>query len=148
MQNIQQTLPKGKTCIICEDSKPLNLFATKINGHLIFLDKCRSCRSDEWEIFQSNKTNTPETYEKRRLAKRAKRLGCPVIVYFSKREVIKRDGLNCYLCNLLLTYEKATIDHIIPLSKGGWHCPSNAKIACLSCNVAKLDKPLEVYLNG
>lgn len=30
-----------------------------------------------------------------------------------------------------------TIDHIVPLSKGGPHLWSNVQVACAECNIAK-----------
>ena len=74
------------------------------------------------------------------MAARARRANSPVVIPFTKTEIIRRDGLNCYLCNKLLTYATATIDHVIPLSKGGFHCPNNVKIACLKCNQKKYNK--------
>src|SRR5437870_13685670 len=62
------------------------------------------------------KKRTPEEREKYSMVCRARRLNCPVIIPFTKREIIRRDGLNCYLCRKLLTYDTATIDHVIPLS--------------------------------
>ena len=82
--------------------------------------------------------------EMSRLAYRARQLKCPVIIPFTKAEIIKRDGLICYLCQKVLTIKQATVDHFIPLSKGGFHCPSNARIACLKCNRDKSDKVLEI----
>lgn len=81
-----------------------------------------------------------ETREKYAMTNRAKKYKCPVIIPFTKREIVKRDGLKCYICSMELTFETATIDHFIPLSKGGFHCPSNAKIACLKCNQEKGSK--------
>lgn len=34
----------------------------------------------------------------------------------------------------------ATIDHVIPLSRGGEHLPANVQAACLRCNSAKHDR--------
>jgi len=83
---------------------------------------------------------SPEIQEKHRMSRRARLLNCPVIIPFTKLEIIRRDGLNCYLCGKLLTIKTTTIDHVIPLSKGGFHCPNNAKIACLKCNQKKYNK--------
>lgn len=41
---------------------------------------------------------------------------------------------DCTYCRMLLTDETATIDHIIPVSKGGENVDSNAALACESCN--------------
>lgn len=41
----------------------------------------------------------------------------------------------CAYC--LKSVEKLTMDHVIPLSRGGRHCPSNVVPACKSCNFSK-----------
>lgn len=86
------------------------------------------------------KKQTPEIRQKHSMAARARKLKSPVVIPFTRREIINRDGLNCYLCGVSLDYSTATIDHVIPLSKGGFHCPNNAKIACLKCNQTKGSK--------
>ena len=40
---------------------------------------------------------------------------------------------------------KLTVDHIIPLSRGGRHTPGNLAPACLSCNCAKRNKTPEEW---
>lgn len=82
------------------------------------------------------------------MAARARRKGVSVVMQFTKQEVINQEGLICYLCGKSLTNETATIDHVIPLAKGGFHCLSNAKIACLPCNQKKGNKDLNSYLEG
>lgn len=41
--------------------------------------------------------------------------------------------------------KKLTIDHIIPLAKGGQNCIENINIACMSCNLSKGDKLLSEW---
>jgi 5-methylcytosine-specific restriction endonuclease McrA len=43
----------------------------------------------------------------------------------------------CHYCNKLLTFDEATIDHLKPLSKGGYDRRRNKRIACRPCNEAK-----------
>lgn len=60
--------------------------------------------------------------------------------------VHQRDKWRCYLCGCKVvrstTYKpnQATIDHVIPLSKGGPHTYDNVRTACQSCNSSKSDK--------
>lgn len=64
--------------------------------------------------------------------------------------VYKRDGGICRICGLPVVIEKKdgwkthkdypSIDHIIPLSKGGTHTWDNVQLAHISCNSAKGDK--------
>ncbi|MGD7007613.1 HNH endonuclease [Metabacillus sp. 84] len=62
-------------------------------------------------------------------------------------KLISRDGNRCYLCNdeVDLQCDKnskkaPTIEHVIPVSKGGTHTWNNVKLACRDCNVLKSDK--------
>jgi 5-methylcytosine-specific restriction endonuclease McrA len=48
-----------------------------------------------------------------------------------------RQGFRCNLTGVPLTPDTASIDHIIPLSKGGSHTKANAQIILNSVNQAK-----------
>lgn len=48
----------------------------------------------------------------------------------------KRD-VRCYLCGKIIPVGHRHVDHIIPLSRGGKHTPSNLAIACDVCNEKK-----------
>ena len=58
--------------------------------------------------------------------------------------LFERDGWLCHLCDneinrklRLPNWWAATIDHVIPLSKGGTHTWDNVKAAHAYCNFAK-----------
>jgi 5-methylcytosine-specific restriction endonuclease McrA len=51
---------------------------------------------------------------------------------------------HCYWCNVLLTPTTATLDHVIPLSRGGTDDDNNHRLACAPCNrYRKAKKPGE-----
>lgn len=52
-------------------------------------------------------------------------------------EIYIRDYGICGLCNQPVSEESFTIDHIVPISKGGAHIYSNVHIAHRSCNASK-----------
>lgn len=59
-------------------------------------------------------------------------------------KVFESDGYRCHLCGKKTDKRRAvphpkapTVDHIVPLSRGGVHEPSNCRTACFSCNVLK-----------
>lgn len=63
---------------------------------------------------------------------------------FSKVKIFDRDGWLCGICSepidRVLTHPdpmSVSLDHIIPMSKGGGHIPSNATCAHLFCNLSK-----------
>lgn len=70
-------------------------------------------------------------------------------------KLFKRDCGKCYICGKMCDYSDYTkdkygtiiagkmypsIDHVIPLSKGGTHTWDNIKLACRGCNTIKRDR--------
>lgn len=54
--------------------------------------------------------------------------------------IVARDRGRCHICKKRCRRSELTIDHLIPLSRGGTHTPENLAVACLSCNCAKRDR--------
>lgn len=70
--------------------------------------------------------------------------------HVSRADVFRRDGWRCQLCGKKVLRKAkrnrqtrrlhprtASLDHIVPMSKGGPHVESNVQCACLECNVKK-----------
>jgi 5-methylcytosine-specific restriction endonuclease McrA len=79
-------------------------------------------------------------YHRRRARKKVATVRDP----FTNLEVFERDGWVCYLCETsvdrTLGYPdplSASLDHEIPLEKGGEHSWENCRLAHFSCNVMK-----------
>jgi len=58
-------------------------------------------------------------------------------VPFSKKNVMVRDGFVCAYCNSTV---ELTIDHVLPISRGGKSDFDNCVTACKICNARKADK--------
>src|SRR5699024_1046168 len=65
----------------------------------------------------------------------------------SIERLLKRDGVLCYLCNEKVVISDDTnapyypsIEHVIPISKGGTHTWDNVKLAHRKCNWEKRDE--------
>ena len=68
-------------------------------------------------------------------------------------KLIERDGERCYLCgeNVLFSLDRydlryPTIEHVIPISRGGTHSWDNVKVACRDCNLRKSTMTDEEFL--
>lgn len=61
---------------------------------------------------------------------------------FRKRDVFERDEWKCQYCEKRLCEKTATLDHVIPSSKGGLTSYENTVCACKRCNFAKADRLL------
>ena len=81
---------------------------------------------------------------------RAHKYGCAYESGITLKKLIKRDGLRCAICGEMCDpndHEWAkhfgptspTIDHIIPMSKGGGHVWNNVQVAHAICNSIKRD---------
>lgn len=68
----------------------------------------------------------------------------------SKRAAIRERLLDktpwCYYCSTGLTSETATIDHVIPKSKGGTDDSQNLVLACPECNERKAERDFLLFL--
>lgn len=56
-----------------------------------------------------------------------------------------RDGDICYLCGVAMDYQKVTIDHVLPLAKGGKDEMANYRLVHEFCNLEKGNMTLEQF---
>jgi 5-methylcytosine-specific restriction endonuclease McrA len=78
--------------------------------------------------------NNPERlrdYNQLRRARKSSASGVP----FTSDQLSARLSMfpGCWMCGA----DADTVDHVIPLALGGWHCLSNLRPACNSCNASK-----------
>ena len=73
-------------------------------------------------------------------------LGDYIYLPFDKRVAVKkanlmvRDNGTCQYCGKSLSHGQATIDHVIPVSRGGKHDWKNVVLSCKECNNVKADR--------
>ncbi len=135
-----------KFCAGCKTLKPLKDFQKKQKSY----GYCRICNSAKSSLHAKNaspeaKKRMRANAKKNAAIRRARQSGANVVVAFTIDVIIRRDGLICYLCDKKLTAKTATIEHILPLSRGGNHTPENVKIACGRCNSSKGFKTLTEF---
>jgi 5-methylcytosine-specific restriction endonuclease McrA len=65
-----------------------------------------------------------------------------------KRVLIRRHGPKCVRCGVTFPVGALTLDHIVPVSKGGANALTNLQLLCEPCNQekgAKVPKRLELH---
>lgn len=72
--------------------------------------------------------------------RKARKRHAPVVEAVSLAVIYQRDQGICSLCHQPVNRAEASMDHIVPLSKGGEHSYRNIALAHLSCNLAKNNK--------
>jgi 5-methylcytosine-specific restriction endonuclease McrA len=61
-----------------------------------------------------------------------------------RKEVLDRDYWTCHYCG----QEANTVDHLIPISKGGTDEATNMVAACIKCNSGKRDRMAPTFFDS
>lgn len=87
--------------------------------------------------------------------RRAKKYGVECDRSITLEKLIEKKGLSCSICGLTCFYSGdsnadlyPSIDHIIPLSRGGGHTWENVQVAHRICNTIKNDQVGKEWNNG
>lgn len=57
-----------------------------------------------------------------------------------REEIARRDNHTCHICGKWVSVHEASLDHVVPLAKGGEHTHSNIRLAHKVCNSKKGDR--------
>lgn len=95
-------------------------------------------RRDVWiASIEKSRRKKPELYreiaQNRSLRRRARLKAAPIEKVQPSR-VFDRDGGVCHLCNELVTSGNRSLDHLIPIARGGAHAEWNLATAHRRCN--------------
>jgi len=124
----QRELAERPFCVKC-GIKVVRNTSELINGQLWCL-KCHGVKPKKQKPCQSPKS-------KRGRSKRGWKLKLTI----RRRRLFKADP-RCSYCGCDLNWHTATLDHVVPTSKGGTDSMDNLVLACQPCNVQKADKLL------
>lgn len=87
-------------------------------------------------------------------ARRARAVGAPFDLAVTRDALRSRDGDRCHYCGEGMDFaredrrirrDKATIDHVTPISAGGGHTFDNAVLACWGCNSDKRSEDADSF---
>ena len=89
---------------------------------------------DDWMVSSPSwETKVPAVIMIKRYVKKNSK------VRFTKYNVMLRDNFECQYCGVLLDTKTATMDHVLPVSKGGRTTFENVVTSCGPCNTSKGD---------
>jgi 5-methylcytosine-specific restriction endonuclease McrA len=63
----------------------------------------------------------------------------------TRNQVFLRDGFECSYCPAVGDESSMTVDHIVPVSRGGGHGLDNLCVACKPCNSSKSGRLLSEW---
>lgn len=140
-------VPQIITCKECA-----SIFTTKIGSPKSSFC-CQSCAA-KYNRRIEHQTQRHHEYLKHYKSKRKAQIQENYIEDVPFDAIYKRDNGICQICGLHVPYDKqaddswnATIDHVVPLSKGGEHSRANCQLAHRICNSIKCDTELVFTIN-
>lgn len=144
---------------VTETSQKFGITKAAVNNW-VKLRRATNGRTFEQGATESNKKRAEEAGwpgSKYKLShySRAKMRGLPAEEGITLKKIIERDGLNCAICGLVCIYGGdslaplyPSIDHIVPISKGGGHTWENVQLAHRLCNIRKSNLVGKEWNNG
>lgn len=143
---IKPTVVNGEQqCNGCRRWLPVDNFQPRSPGTCV---ECRTAKEAAWreanrDYWREWQRTNPDKVQAVVQMRRAAKLTLPR-ERVDRNVIFERDDYTCQLCMEPLDMQAgrsqplaATIDHIVPLSKGGHHTYANTQAAHFRCNVAK-----------
>jgi len=134
-------------CIVCGENYIVGLPHSSLFDTLRILRLQSICSLECREEFKTEKAIESNYISRAKI--RASKYGVGFDQTITRKLVFEKDNGKCYLCdtethleNLKESYQPklSTVDHIIPISKGGSHTWENVRNCCLKCNITKHDR--------
>ena len=88
-----------------------------------------------------SKRRHPESAKDYKKRRKARIRGASTIEKFKASEIYKRDNWICGICQHPIVIGDESIDHVIPVSKGGQHTRKNVRAAHYVCNRNRGNRP-------
>lgn len=117
---------------------PLSAIQWKEAITYMYLEKCEVLEwYDDWIVSSAKwETRVPAVIMLKDYMRRRRR------PRFSKTNVYLRDLYTCQYCSNEFIRKDLTLDHVLPISKGGKTNWSNIVAACMRCNTSKGNKTI------
>lgn len=150
-----------KQCAECKEMVELSKFSVSERGRLGLSSYCKPCSSKR-QLKRKTKEERRIQTQKYRDNNREWWRSLHRINQFNRRSKIKlvSDGSvtqelilslysleNCHYCKEITPKKYRTLEHILPLTRGGTHSKDNLTMACLSCNCSKRAMTEQEFFN-
>lgn len=150
-----------KQCCKCKKIKPLEEYSNSTRGRKGKAAYCKPCASN-YQLNYTSKEERKANTQKYRDSNREWWRSLHRLNQFNRRNKVKAvsDGTvtqnfvksiylveNCYYCKEQIPEKFRTLEHKLPLNRGGTHSSLNIVMACLLCNTTKRDMTEEEFEN-
>lgn len=140
-----------KSCVTCHEAKPFTAYGRNFNNCDGYEHRCKPCMNARILARRKQRKSVDSAYaaqfaaKRRRHRKRRERLLAQVKREpYTREEIFERDGWVCGICDEPIDAalvspdpKSASVDHIVPISRGGDDTPANVQAAHMKCNYVK-----------
>lgn len=142
-------------CVKCERMLPPDRYGVNRNNARGLSRHCKDC---ERERKRALRDANPERWAELKMhgyhRRRARLAGRTAIEHVRPGDLRSEHGDECCYCGATMTFDlmteynprRASVEHVIPLSRGGEHAMHNLKLACLECNFKKNNKLVDEWM--
>ena len=153
-----------KVLLLDSRFKPIRIITVRGAIHLLFREVAQVMNAnwqkfttEEW--FKETKVMLKENPELRVIRSVDSAMAVPDVICLTefkmtthasrcacnKKNIVLRDHNTCQYCGVMISLEKASIDHVMPSSRNGQYVWTNVVTSCVKCNQAKGDKTPEEW---
>ena len=134
-------------CIVCGEEYVVGLPHSSLFDTLRILRLQSICSLECLPVYKTEKKLDSKYISSAR--RRALKYGVAFDETITRSSVFEKNEGKCYLCKIETHLERkaigyepnlSTVDHIIPISKGGSHTWESVRNCCLKCNITKHDR--------
>lgn len=144
-----------RTCASCQVKQPITAFHAAIYGTRMRRLECATCAAEyRSRMYMENRERYASNDLARAHERRARIMGGSADKGITRDKLREVHGDNCVYCGVEMAFNPpgrnqpptiATIEHLIPLSRGGSHTWENTALACRACNFSKSSKTPEEF---
>ena len=117
--------------------EPLSVLSLRRAAKLLLKERVEPVAADSIALVSPERTLAIPTVLRLRFYVNVPRRNPPA---WTRRGLLARDGYICAYCGRLCTAREATVDHVLPVSRGGRSSWGNTVTACYRCNQRKADR--------
>ena len=124
-----------KTLVLNASYEPIRMISWERAIYYLMLEKADIVSVYDRVVRSAKITmNLPKVIKLKKYVRMASDL---TAIRYSKRNILLRDKMKCQYCGKTCTSSEATMDHVIPKSRGGKTSWTNIVTACHGCNNKK-----------
>lgn len=127
----------GEVLLLNATYEPLSVLSLRRAAKLVLNERVDAVADDAFPLVGREQTLEVASVLRLRLYVNVPRRNPPA---WTRRGMLARDNYTCAYCGKRCAESEATVDHVLPVSRGGRSSWSNTVTACSRCNQRKANR--------